>query len=106
MVENLSTHSSGCVVADGARVERDSATIDVNATALRAEDIRCQFNGAMEEVSEKVQKTSTHIATSCVAADGAGVECDVAHMSPIAHADEDAAALHPEKGTSIQRGDG
>ena len=54
----------------------------------------------MEEVSEKVQKTSTHTATSCVAADGAGVECDVAVV------DVDAAALHPEKGTSIQRGDG
>ena len=59
-----------------------------------------QFNGAMEEVSEKVQKMSTHIVTSCVAADGAGVECDVAV------ADLDAAALHPEKETSIQRGDG
>ena len=54
----------------------------------------------MEEVSEKVQKTSTHIATSCVAADGTGVECDVGVK------DVDAATLHPEKGTSIQRGDG
>ena len=54
----------------------------------------------MEEVSRKVQKTSTHIVISCVAADGAGYECDVAAL------DVDAAALHPEKGTSIQRGDG
>ena len=50
-------------------------------------------------MSEKVQKASTHIG-SCVAADGARVECNVAA------ADVDAAALHPEKGTSIQRGDG
>ena len=56
MVENLSTHAIGCVVADGARVERDSATINADAASLHAEDIRCQFNGAMEEVSEKVQK--------------------------------------------------
>ena len=54
----------------------------------------------MEEASEKVQKTSTHIATSCVAANGARVKGHGAVF------DGDAAALHPEKGTSIQRGDG
>ena len=57
----------------------------------------------MEEVYKMVQKTSTHIA-SCVTADGAGYECDVAANE--AAIDPDAATLHPEKGTSIQRGDG
>ena len=46
--------------------------------------------GAMDEVSRKVQKASTHVAC-CVAADGAGVKGDVAG------ADVDAAALHSEK---------
>ena len=60
-----------------------------------------QFNGAMEERSRKVQKASTHIA-SCVAMDvaprhghNAGIDVDAT-----------ATALHPEKETSIQRGNG
>ena len=89
----------GCVVADGARVERDSATIDVNATALRAEDIRCQFNGAMDERARTVHMASTH-SVCCVAANGASVKGDGGVI------DVDAAALHPEKKKSIQRGDG
>ena len=96
-------------------MECESPAVGIDTAALR--NTHCQNNdalpqsvdgnewkyysiGAMEEVSEKVQKTSTHRDTSCVAADGAGVECDVAV------ADVDAATLHPEKGTSIQRGDG
>ena len=75
---------------------------------LRTDDCECKNRagnvresssiGAMDERARKVQKASSHVAC-CVAADGAGVECDVAI------ADVDAAALHPEKGTSIQRGD-
>ena len=55
-------------------------------------------NGAMFEVSRKVQKASTH--TSCVAMD---VAARHGHNAAI---DEDATTLHPEKETSIHRGDG
>ena len=55
--------------------------------------------GAMEERSRKFQKASTHEA-SCVAMDVA------ARHGHSAANDVDATALHPEKETSIQRGDG
>ena len=81
-------------------VQEAQATYHLRAHESRARNVREGSSiGAMEEKSKKVQKTSTHQA-SCVAADGAGYECDVAV------ADVEAAALHPEKGTSIQRGDG
>ena len=53
----------------------------------------------MDERARKVQKASSHI-SSCVAANGASVKSDDAVT------DVDAAALHPEKEMSIQRGDG
>ena len=56
-----------------------------------------QFSGAMDERARKVQKASSHV-VCCVAADGASVKGDGAIQ------DVDAAALHLEKETSIQRG--
>ena len=55
--------------------------------------------GAMDELSRKVQRASTHI-VCCVAVDGASVKGHSAIL------DEDAATLHPEKEMSMQRGDG
>ena len=45
-------------------------------------------------------KVSTHRAGCCIAANGASVKSDGAGL------DEDAAALHPQKEMSVQRGDG
>ena len=53
----------------------------------------------MDEVSRKVQRASTHV-VCCVAVDGASVKGHSATR------DVDAAALHPEKQMSIQRGNG
>ena len=53
----------------------------------------------MDERARKVQKVSSHV-ECCVAADGASVKGDGAIL------DVDAAALHLEKETAIQRGDG
>ena len=53
----------------------------------------------MDEVSRKVQKASTHV-EYCVAINDASVK---GHS---AIPDVDAAALHLEKETAIQRGDG
>ena len=95
-------------------MECESPAVGIDTAALR--NTHCQNNdalpqsvdgnewkyysiGAMEEVSEKVQKTSTHC-ISCVAVNGATVKGHSA--SP----DVDAAALHLEKEMSIQRGDG
>ena len=59
----------------------------------------CQLNGAMDEVSRKLQKASTHV-RGCVDADGASVKDNGAGI------DEDATTLHPEKEMSIHRGNG
>ena len=56
----MQTHITSSVVMDVAAF-KVSHSLDIDATALRAARARSKSTGAMDEMSQKVQKASTQI---------------------------------------------